>query len=72
MAEKKSTTAGNPIARGVEFSQDSWTELKKIHFPSGDETLRWTVTVFIMLLISAFFLGAADWIVGGIMQKILT
>lgn len=71
MAAKKENESKNIIARGIGFSQDSWTEFNKISFPTRDETVRWTIAVFFMMVFFSLFLGATDWIVGGMMRSIL-
>jgi len=72
MTAKKDHGSKNVISRGINFSEDSWMELKKTSFPTREETIRWTVAVFLMMVFFAVFLGATDWLVGGMMRSILT
>lgn len=62
----------NIVTRGVEFSQESWAELKKVHSPTRQETMLLTMRVFFLLCIFGVFLGLTDLIVGWAMQSILT
>jgi len=62
----------NPIARSVDFTRESWAELKKVHHPTREETINLTVRVFGMVFMFAVFLGLTDFFVGWMMQNILT
>ncbi len=68
----KQETKTNAISQGITFLSDSKEEIKKVHFPNRQETIQWTILVLAMLIAFSFFLGAADWIVGGIMREVLT
>ncbi len=62
----------NPISRGINFLREAWIELKKVHPPTRQETMQATIVVLMMVVLFATFLGLADYIVGNIMQAILT
>lgn len=68
----KTQQASNPVSRSVSFVRDSWEELKKVHPPTRQETIQATIVVLLMVVMFATFLGLADYIVGNIMQAILT
>ena len=72
MAKKEATKPSNPISRGLAFLKESWEELKKVHTPGQQETIQATMVVLAIVCFFAFFLGVADWIVGGMMRSILT
>ena len=72
MAVAKQEKTGNPITRGVEFYKDSLEEVKKVHYPSREETIRMTIVVIIAVIFFATFLGLADLVVGKLMRSILT
>jgi len=42
------------------FAQDSWGEVKKVVWPTRDETLRMTALVFGFVLVMAVFLWVTD------------
>ena len=46
--------------RSVEFFQEAWQELKKVHWPSRKETYAATSVVVIVVLIIALFLALVD------------
>ena len=73
-ASKAGTVNAAPggIAGAIAFSRESVEELKKVHAPTRQETLRITLVVIILLAFFAVFLGLADFLVGKLMQTILT
>ena len=62
----------NPISQGIQFTQESWEEIKKVHPPTREETIRATIVVIVMIAFFAIFLGLADLVVGRMMQSVLT
>ena len=56
--------SSNAVVRSGLFFQEAWEELKKVHAPTRQETIRATVGVLLMVLVFAFFLGLTDWVVG--------
>ncbi|MFN8390877.1 MAG: preprotein translocase subunit SecE [Bdellovibrionota bacterium] len=68
----KEAAKKNIIAQGVDFSNESWAELKKVHAPSRQETIMLTLRVLMMVCLFGVFLGLTDLIVGKIMQSLLT
>ena len=46
----------------VGFAQESWTEAKKVVWPSRKETIQTTMVVFGLVFVMALFLWAVDWI----------
>lgn len=68
---KAETERKNPISRGIDFTAQSWEEIKKVHVPTKQETIQATLVVLVMLIMFATFLGLADLVVGKIMQSIL-
>ena len=70
----KSATQKAKIAPegSISFIGDSYQELKKVHPPTKDETIRMTIVVLVALALFATFLGLADFVVGKIMEQVLT
>jgi len=62
----------NQISRSIRFFKDAWAELKKVHPPTREETIQATIVVLFMVVLFAGFLGLADYVVGNIMQAVLT
>lgn len=46
--------------RFLGFSRDSWTEAKKVVWPTRKETLQTTGVVFLLVIVMALFLWAVD------------
>ena len=63
---------GNIFSRSTAFFSESWEELKKVHTPTREETIRASLGVLAMVFIFSIFLGLTDWLVGTVMQKVLT
>ena len=55
-----------------QFFRSAYAELKKVHAPTREETVRTTIVVVIMMIFFAFFLSVADYGVGRIMTAVLT
>ena len=72
MAKAKIEAKSNPISAGVQFVDESWRELKKVHAPTRQETIQASIVVLVMVILFALFLGAADLVVGKVMQTILS
>jgi preprotein translocase subunit SecE len=48
------------IRRLIEFFQESWQELKKVHWPSRKETYAATLVVIIVVLLVSVYLAIID------------
>lgn len=55
----------------VQFSKEVKSEMKKVTWPSKDETVKSTIAVFIMVTIIATFLFFADQIMSFFIKLIL-
>ena len=51
-----------PGKQFVGFAQESWTEAKKVVWPSRKETIQTTMIVFGFVIVMAIFLWGIDWI----------
>jgi preprotein translocase subunit SecE len=60
-----------PARRFWHFLQESWVELKKVHWPSRKETQATTVVVVLVVLLVAVYLGVVDWVLTKIAQLLL-
>ena len=58
--------------RSVHFLQEVWTELKKVHWPSLRETRAATVVVILVVFVIAAFLGAVDFALSQVVEKLLS
>ena len=48
------------IRRLIEFFQESWQELKKVHWPSRKETYAATLVVIIVVILISVYLALVD------------
>jgi preprotein translocase subunit SecE len=51
------------------FIQESRSELKKVDWPSRNETIRFTIFVIVLSIVIAAFLGALDFVFVKILQS---
>jgi preprotein translocase subunit SecE len=61
-----------PVTRSMEFLQECWIELKKVHWPSRKETQAATIVVIIGVTIVALYLGLVDLVVSWIIHRALS
>ena len=61
-----------PVTRSMEFLQECWIELKKVHFPTRKETQAATIVVIIGVAIVALYLGAVDLVLSWIIRRALS
>jgi len=59
------------IGQGVAFAQDSWAELKKVTFPTRQETIQATIVVLVMMVLVATYLGLLDLVFNKLMRAFL-
>ena len=64
-------TVKQPFTRSIEFLEDCWSELKKVHFPSRRDTQQATIVVIIGVIFVAFFLGVVDYLLSSFMTRVL-
>lgn len=50
------------MSRIVEFIKESKMELKKVTWPTREETIRYTMTVIVISVAVALFLGGLDYL----------
>ena len=53
------------------FFQDAQTEVRKVVWPTRDETLQTTLIVIIMVIIVSLILWGLDWALGSMISKLL-
>ncbi|MCI4348146.1 MAG: preprotein translocase subunit SecE [Thermoplasmata archaeon] len=61
-----------PVTRSVEFLQECWIELKKVHWPARKETQAATLVVIIGVTIVALYLGVVDFVLSWIIHRALS
>ena len=61
----------NAVKAFFQFLGDSWAELKKVHFPTKQETIQSSIGVMLLVLFFAIILGLTDAIIGRVVQVVL-
>ena len=61
-----------PVTRSVEFLQECWAELKKVHWPTRKETQAATLVIIIGVTIIAIYLGVVDFVLSWIIHRALS
>jgi len=64
-------TLKQPVTRSVEFLQECWVELKKVHWPTRQETQAATIVVIIGVTLVGIYLGIVDTVLSWIIQRAL-
>lgn len=62
---------GRPRAGGVQFIKDTYAELKKVVWPTREQTSNLTVLVIIFSSAVGLLLGLIDWIFTQVMERYL-
>ena len=65
-------TLQRPIERSREFLEECWAELKKVHWPTRDETRAATIAVIIGVAVMALFLGVVDFALQFLLARVLS
>jgi preprotein translocase subunit SecE len=60
------------VTKLTQFVQESRKELKKVNWPSREETIRFTVFVIVLSILIASFLGALDFIFLKALEQIIS
>ncbi|MCW5893868.1 MAG: preprotein translocase subunit SecE [bacterium] len=60
-----------PVERSREFLEECWAELKKVHWPTREETRAATIAVVVGVGIAAVYLGAVDFVLSYLIQWVL-
>ncbi|HWP23958.1 MAG TPA: preprotein translocase subunit SecE [Candidatus Binatia bacterium] len=59
------------VRQGVEFFQESWQELKKVHWPSRKETQAATLVVIVVVILISIYLAAVDFVLTKAIQAVI-
>ncbi len=65
-------TLQRPIARSREFLEECLAELKKVHWPTRDDTRAATIAVIIGVAVMAVYLGVVDLVFQMVIQRVLS
>ena len=64
-------TIKQPVTRSVEFLQECWVELKKVHWPTRKETQAATIAVVTGVIVVSIYLGIVDWALSAVVTRVL-
>jgi preprotein translocase subunit SecE len=59
------------VPQSRQFLSEVWSELRKVHWPTRQETLAATVVVIIVVLIVSAWLGLVDAVLSFLLTRIL-
>ena len=65
-------TLTRPIERSREFLEECWAEVKKVHWPTREETRVATIAVIIGVAVVALYLGLVDFVLQSVIQRVLS
>jgi preprotein translocase subunit SecE len=60
-----------PVERSREFLQECWAELKKVHWPTRDETRAATIAVIVGVTVMALYLGLVDFVLAQVISLVV-
>jgi preprotein translocase subunit SecE len=61
-----------PTEHSRQFLDECWAELKRVHWPTRDETRAATIAVVIGVAVMALYLGVVDLVFQMIIQRVLS
>jgi preprotein translocase subunit SecE len=64
-------TVKRPVERSREFLEECWAELKKVHWPTREETRAATIAVVVGVAIASAYLGLVDFVLSYLIQWVL-
>jgi preprotein translocase subunit SecE len=59
------------VRQGSEFFQESWQELKKVHWPSRKETYAATLVVIVVVILISIYLAGVDFVLTKAIQAVV-
>jgi preprotein translocase subunit SecE len=61
-----------PIVRSRTFLEECWAELRKVHWPTREETRAATIAVIIGVIIVGAYLGLIDAVLSFVFTRVLS
>jgi preprotein translocase SecE subunit len=62
----------NPIRRLRRFMDEAWSELKKVTWPTGEQTRNLTVLVFVISTVVGAYIAVFDFLFKELVAKLVT
>jgi preprotein translocase subunit SecE len=57
--------------RSREFLNECWAELRKVHWPTREETRAATIAVIVGVVVVSVYLGVVDWMLSSVITRVL-
>ncbi len=70
--QRAARRGANPVAHAVSFIRESLIELRKVTWPTREQTINLTIVVVVVCLIMALLLGAVDYVFQYLVQQLVT
>ena len=61
-----------PVARSRAFLEECWAELRKVHWPTREETRAATIAVIIGVIVVGAYLGIIDAVLSFVFTRVLS
>ncbi len=61
-----------PIVRSRTFLEECWSELRKVHWPTREETRAATIAVIIGVIVVGAYLGLIDAVLSFVFTRVLS
>jgi preprotein translocase subunit SecE len=61
-----------PIVRSRTFLEECWSELRKVHWPTREETRAATIAVIIGVIVVGAYLGVIDAVLSFVFTRVLS
>jgi preprotein translocase subunit SecE len=71
MANDRLQQVKDVVPQSREFLTEVWTELRKVHWPTRQETLAATIVVIVVVLIVSLWLGFVDGVISFLFTRFL-
>jgi preprotein translocase subunit SecE len=64
-------TVKGPLTTARVFLEESWSELKRVHFPTRKETQAATLVVIVSVSVVGLYLGVVDLVLSWVIHRVL-
>ena len=71
MANDRLQQVKDVVPQSREFLTEVWSELRKVHWPTRQETLAATIVVIVVVLIVSLWLGLVDSLISVVFTRFL-
>ena len=72
MSETHTHTKKNPVTWLLQYFRESAEEIRKISWPSKQDTFKYSIVVIVLCLVLAFFFTGLDWVLSLGVEKLIS